>query len=316
MQTKELLTLFNIHYKSSISFMETTVKNDFYGIKQDPRNENMMRSITSKQIANVFSQAKIYVVPELPSINDDDIDETIGPYDVGNINLPSKHMYIVVDNATSLNNDIVGFLVGPELILCFIRIIVGDDIQYGSLVAYANGVWSTGRNSDARCNKAGIKLLKVVEAINSLQVIKVNGVNDKSFFRIRDSIFKKSKIKPLDYYTVTLQSRIVHSSKPSSESQTERQYAYDVRGHHAHRILTGSLPIDPKIENYLKKDSRRKIFYSIVELDDDSRDLLLDRNIIVKEGEWVSILKYWISDHIANSKDGKNPYVPSIHVAK
>ena len=314
MLTKDILTLFDSHYKASINFLNTAVKNDFYGIDQGPKNERLLRTITEKKITAAFESAKIYVVPKISTIQEDP-DETIEPYLINNINLPSKCMYIVSDNALMNVNEVVGFIVRHDLVISFVQTNIQGKLYPMPLITYVNGEWIRGGTNDKWPTKTGIMLLNVIEEINSLQVIKVNGITDKTFFRARDKIFKKSKVKPLEYYTVSLQSRIISSSKNSSESQVERQYAYDVRGHNAYRILTGSIPIDPKIENYLKKDERRKIFYSSNELDDDSRELLLKRNIFIKENEWVSILKYWVEGYVANSKDGKNPYIPSIHVA-
>jgi len=123
------------------------------------------------------------------------------------------------------------------------------------------------------------------------------------------------KFLPAPYYVVTIQpttyteieQRVV--SKPK-----EWSHQWDVSGHWAHRIYTGTLPIDPKLLAKLQKRG-----YEIIHaLHGPSADAVafLDRRRIPRPrgNQWLAYLKFRRNAYTKGPKD--KPYIPSVRRLK
>lgn len=310
MNTKEILNQFNEDHHFSVDCVQQINNSDFYGIKCSDKIRRLISILSRKDITSAFQSAKIYIVPEF---TDDENHESLEPYSINNLDLPNKCIYVLNKDYNANPNKVNGFIISKDIIITFVYMTMMGRKVTLPLLTYYKGEWMESENNSKWNTKLGSLVLKTIEDINSHHCIKTNGITDPSFFRVRDRIFKGYKVKPLDYYTVTVQSRVVSNADNSSIARTECNYAYDVRGHYVYRIMTGELPMDVKIEKYLKRDDRRKIFYSPNELDEESQRVLSERDITLVDGHWVSILKYWVDAYVANTKEGINPYIPSIH---
>lgn len=238
--------------------------------------------------------------------------------------LPSHWFYVHFSNKIYMSDGIegsdtyfIGFFVSRTTICSFVEVI--DLVTRYKIiiphVIYHNGKWL--HKTDTRSSVSSA-ILFAIDMINSYQTVIVDRTTEPKY-NIKCQLWNKKKLvkTPSAYYKVSLKDKII-IEEDESETDTvcvrrEKTFAYFVRGCDTHRIKTGNLPIDPVIEKQLRKDSRRKIFMSINELDEESKEILENRQIRMKEGQWVSILKTKRTSYIANSKDGKNPYIPSVH---
>lgn len=137
--------------------------------------------------------------------------------------------------------------------------------------------------------------------------------------RIKAIIDEDTVKIPENFYRIKLKSRIIGKLTPdnSDDNQTffirRPQYATFVAGRFKYRIMIDRQPIDPDRLERLLEDPRRLIFYTESEIDPESKKAMDDRNRILLPGEWASVLKYWSKPYTANSNNGKNPLIPSIH---
>lgn len=280
----------------------------------------------------------------------EDLERTIDfieSYDFSTLHLPSKCLYVGFSNSKVIDikdkalvsiewNGLIGtltsiqhlgFLLSKDF---YIRVVEVSQEGSGSYLnfsmEYYQGQWGE-YSANILDGQAALSLKDsiltasyVIEMINSYQTIVVNYQSDKSYRRNCDRYNKKKIVpNPPAFYRVDLKNLVLSQSEESDKlfrQVIERTYAYQVRGHYRHRITVGDLPIDPKVEKYLKKNTDRKIFYDRETIDQDHWDILTKRRIQVHPNQWVAVLKVWVDEYIANSKDGKNPYIPSIHVAK
>lgn len=293
----------------------------------------------ANRIASLMREARIYDVPimeldkrintVLLTDSKDILRQKASQIKPADFNLPANFIFISTDWVfASLPNKPwrltrnLGYFISKEEIYGFsIQVNANgtDEKMYLSYV-YRDGEWL---GDDKELNPEGFGLRQYVMT-ESLSIINgyLNTVIYKSTYKRqmkRNKRFKRFDM-PSYYYTIDLKNRIVKKAESSTKGNTgksfEKSYAYDVRGHYKCHIKTGELPIDPEIEKLLRKDPRRKIFMSPSEIDDEYRVILTKREYEIKEGYWYSILKTYYNGFIANSKGGKNPYIPSIHVCK
>jgi hypothetical protein len=163
-----------------------------------------------------------------------------------------------------------------------------------------------------------INHITYLQIINTFQKINIDLRTKKSQFDMNWIMKKKKVEKPKAYYRVQLHSGTSILEDKELEDKfrivREKTFAYFVRAHYKVRIIKGSLPLSEREEKFLRKDSRRRIFTSKDQVDSESWEILQRRQVQWNDNEWISILEYRVCGHIANSKDGKNPYIPSIHV--
>lgn len=229
---------------------------------------------------------------------------------------PHPYMYIgFIDPPgfmTGSRRDLMqGFILSDTAI--YMNALHTDTKQLYTFRVYRDCTWQIDDNASIANTLLFIKVLLLY--INSFNTVVVNQSTDRSFNRTCETVNIANHVRnPPCYYTVGLKRNVkVDAVKILNKLRRECTYAYDVRGHRVHRIHIGTLPIDPKTEVYLKKDERRKIFYSPEDIDKDTRALLTERGYDIQEGEWVSVLVVQRKGHIANLKGGKNPYIPSVH---
>lgn len=336
METKTLLSQFHEDYKTAYLIVDREFGSGFnFDLfkKYSKRTHfiSEMLKLNHSDILTAFQTARIYVLNSeqlattqhyleftrilktSPNIQEtrENFYEHVWPYQVDSLKLPARSIYLVLepqdeDAARSL-------LITKDFVIGFFNIpnIEVNDTYIPHLLYYKDE-WLV--NDDYWFIGAAMSIKMSMELINSQTTIRYNGLNDKTFIRSQTKIFKKAKFKPREYYRVELKQTVIKEDSEAREAtvKSECNYAYDVRGHFCYRILTGDLPMDTKTEKYLKRDPRRKIFLSESELDEETNVELNKRGISMKDGQWLSVLKYWIEPHIANSKDGKNKYIPSI----
>lgn len=129
---------------------------------------------------------------------------------------------------------------------------------------------------------------------------------------------KISRPIPPPYYAVTMRDALISEEDWLKKFQRQLraiarrkcEHQYDVRGHWCVRVMRGPLPLEPKLENKLRKDKRRKIF-TMHPPDAETAARLAKRGFPAKKvDEWLAVLVYWRDDHKRGPEDG--PYIPSI----
>jgi hypothetical protein len=129
--------------------------------------------------------------------------------------------------------------------------------------------------------------------------------------------FKKQKLKktvPPPYYTVRMHdTTIKETARESFATRYKESYEYDhrwtVRGHWVIRVRRGELPLDPKIEEDLRK--RKYRIFAHNEPDWDTWKRLRHRGVEPKRvDEWMAVLVSWRKDYV-KGPEGK-PLIPSV----
>jgi hypothetical protein len=120
------------------------------------------------------------------------------------------------------------------------------------------------------------------------------------------------KFLPPPYYPVLIQPSIYEEMEKKIESQArEWSHRWDVRGHYAHKVMRGTLPLDPKVIHNLTK--RKYVLYHA--LNRPSAEVLtilaMRRVLPPREGEWIAHLKSYKKAYVKGPAD--KPYVPSLH---
>jgi hypothetical protein len=127
---------------------------------------------------------------------------------------------------------------------------------------------------------------------------------------------KRSKNKPIPppYYTVLIKD-VVRKERPRTDEtgmkmRRAQRHRSAVRGHGVMRVRRGKLPLDPKLEQELRKDKRRRIFTDRP-LDAETYADLAKRGIRPKaHDEWMAVLKYWRNEFMRGPEDG--PFIPAV----
>lgn len=161
----------------------------------------------------------------------------------------------------------------------------------------------------------------LIEWINDHQTCVQEGSGGFGHRHDYKKLAKRWSIKrpiPAPYYTVYIKDELINQDawleklrkRQSVRPRRSPQHQYDVRGSWVCRIMRGPLPLDPKLEQQLRRDKRRKI-YTHERPDAETAQHLLKRGISPKKvDEWMSVLIYWRKDHRRGPEDG--PYVPSV----
>lgn len=246
------------------------------------------------------------------------------PSDIENIVLPSHWLYIHFNPKIPASNPNDGrevhftsVFVSRTTICFFLEV---TDIVTKAKISVPNIIYHKGKWTHIVEEQSQMIsfILFSIDLINSYQTVVVDRTTEPKY-NIKCQLWNKKRLvkTPSAYYKVSLRNNKIIEEDEEDDSRIrvgrQKNFAYFVRGCHVHRIKKGELPIDPTVEKQLKKDSRRKIFLSSDEIDEESLEVLQDHGIRVGDKEWVAILKTRRSSYIANSKDGKNPYIPSIH---
>lgn len=293
------------------------------------------RRIYYKEIVNQLERAQLYEIAVLKTeefakkiherYKEKERFEAGNSFSLSNLELPASAVFIALDNDSYYfpDNHIKGLFISKTNVslLCEVKLPSGE-FTVSMFTYISDNKWTELADTAERSNEAikfsvMMMILSVIMVINSYETITVNRINYQKKVKQMKNI-KDIKI-PLKYHIVNLSSSIINNSIKIDgliKRVVEKSYAYDVRGHYKCHIKTGELPIDPEIEKRLRKDPRRKIFMNPSEMDDDSREILTKREYEIKEGYWYSVLKTYYHGFIANSKGGKNPYIPSIRVCK
>ena len=122
-----------------------------------------------------------------------------------------------------------------------------------------------------------------------------------------------SRPMPMPYYTVVLRGELV--DKALTDSQHERResrpldWRHDVRGHWRMKLQRGSLPIEAKTLDDLKKREYTVLTAGQVPAE-IAEHLSRRKKPLRKEGEWIAWKLTWIADHVSPSNPNL-PYVPA-----
>lgn len=236
----------------------------------------------------------------------------ISNYSSSSMILPSDYMFIGLryPNGEEDESVIKALLVSKESI--FIMMLHQDTKDFHIYELYNNGTFIDDKHSTTVL----LMLVSgVLSYINSFESVSVSSSIDPNIEAMR-SKYRSGVKKPIPgaYYTVGLKSVVSdHKHHLPSIPRRECDYAFFVRGHPVHRIAKGTMPIDDQLLKRLQKDERRHIYLSGKDVSDNDKEILSKRGIVVGDDEWVSILTSYRDGHIANSKGGQNPYIPSIH---
>jgi hypothetical protein len=91
----------------------------------------------------------------------------------------------------------------------------------------------------------------------------------------------------------------------------EMQHRTKVRKADCFRVKRGPLPLDPKLEEKLRKDKRRRIFKAGPMHDAEILAGLMERGIRPKSiDEWMAVLPYWRREHMRGPEGA--PFIPAI----
>jgi len=156
------------------------------------------------------------------------------------------------------------------------------------------------------------KLITAIKVCNILTTYHYDKKSTKDsklrFESIKNKIDRKSKV-PDDYYIINLDSNLKLEQSHRTGGSKNYSFRHDVRGCWVHRILRGQLPISKYIN---KPNDNRSIYTDPDQIPEETRRFLIDKNIIMQKGEWISILKYWRNDHIRGPEN--KPYIPATRV--
>jgi len=120
------------------------------------------------------------------------------------------------------------------------------------------------------------------------------------------------KFLPAPYYVVMIQPTTYEEKEHEIISRPkEWSHQWDVRGHYGHKIMRGTLPLDPKLIWQLHKRGY-ELFHAMHRPTGEVLAFLVRRRVIPpQEGEWLAYLKFRREAYVKGPKD--KPYVPSVH---
>jgi len=126
---------------------------------------------------------------------------------------------------------------------------------------------------------------------------------------------------PRPYYTVIIQPTVYEEIEKRIVSQPRQwSHQWDVRAHYCHKVLRGTLPIDPKLLHQLTKRGYQ-MFHALNRPTADVLAFMQRKRIIPPRrpshdhpGEWLAYLKFHREAFIKGPKS--KPYIPSIHKLK
>lgn len=161
----------------------------------------------------------------------------------------------------------------------------------------------------------------IVDWINDHQTVIEEATRSFDYRRRFKKEAEKLKIRrpiPTPFYTVHMKDQQIREEewlekfrrRMASKIRQVPQHQYDVRAHTVVRYQRGQLPLEPKLEKQLRRDSRRKIF-TTGKVDEETAAHLAKRGVKPKRvDEWMAVLIYRKKDHRRGPKDG--PYIPSV----
>lgn len=125
----------------------------------------------------------------------------------------------------------------------------------------------------------------------------------------------KQRFVPAPYYTVLIQPTTYDEIETRIKSRPKAwSHQWDVRGHYGHKVMRGTLPIDPKLIHQLHK-RKYEIFHALNRPHGEALALLMRKRVMPpREGEWLAYLKFHRDAFIKGPKD--KPYIPSVHKLK
>ncbi len=320
----------------------------FFGIQRDTAKilkNNVLSDETEQNkkflqycsFCNLFELPSLYILDNQPTLQYAELDEIIenkdnlaatkmlNNTDISSIVLPSPWTYIgfpEIESYTSekLKNYAYGIFISHDMISLIQKHIMDENVSlYIPEHLYYNRKWMPDMvNHGADVLDTIYSLLRMLHFIDSFQTTIID-TRSAGFKLACNLIDKKRQIpRPKAYYRVTMKDGTRYLTDQEINDRLriirEKTHAYFVKAHNRHRIMRGTLPMDEKMERWLRKDPKRKIFTSQDQIDPESLKILTKRGIFWRDGEWIALLPYRVHSHIANTKGGKNPYIPSIHI--
>jgi hypothetical protein len=153
--------------------------------------------------------------------------------------------------------------------------------------------------------------ITLIQRMGSLTKVSPHTLKERLLFK---TLTKRSghKFLPPPYYPVLIQPSIYEEMEKKIESQArEWSHRWDVIGHYAHKIMRGTLPLDPKVIHKLTK-RKYVIYHALNRPSAEVLTILTMRRVLPpREGEWIAHLKSYKKAYIKGPKD--KPYIPSLH---
>lgn len=153
--------------------------------------------------------------------------------------------------------------------------------------------------------------ITLIDRMASLTKVSPHTLHERLLFK---ALSKRSgtRFLPPPYYPVIIAPAVYEEVEKKIESQArEWSHRWDVRAHYGHKVMRGTLPLDPKVVAKLTK--RKYVLYHA--LNRPSAELLtlltMRRVLPPREGEWIAHLKFHRKAYIKGPAD--KPYVPSLH---
>jgi len=165
-------------------------------------------------------------------------------------------------------------------------------------------------------------LFELMRQMNENQRIIVDGLGHKMMYKklLKQSGLKVKKMIPPPYYTVWVEPKLIYNKSKHNPNPKEIDWSHrwDSEAHWAHRISRGSLPIDPKVEARMLKETKSGAKYHIWktgEVPSWVNKLLSVRGQRPKQvGEWIAILRYRVTASIKGPPDRE--YIPASRKVK
>lgn len=154
-----------------------------------------------------------------------------------------------------------------------------------------------------------------IDSNDSLIKVQPGTLHERMMFQ-RFSKQHKKRFMPAPYYTVIVQPTTYEEYEKTVRSRPRKpvDYRFDVRGHYGHKVVRGTLPIDPKLIWQLHK-RKYEIFHALNRPHGEALALLMRRRIQPpRENEWLAYLRFRRDNFIKGPKD--KPYIPSVRRLK
>jgi hypothetical protein len=153
-----------------------------------------------------------------------------------------------------------------------------------------------------------------IDRNDSLTRVQPGKLSERATFK---TTFKRTRQQflPPPYYTVIVQPSTYEEMEHQIESQPrDWSHRWDVRGHYGHRIMRGTLPLDPKLVYQLQK-RKYEIFHALNRPSSEALAFLMRRRVLPpRDGEWLAYLRFHRDAFIKGPLD--RPYIPSVHKLK
>ena len=180
--------------------------------------------------------------------------------------------------------------------------------QIGFVTTYNDGEWYQPMSLDPWVIPALIELINEHKKVVTEHPVTLGMKLDHK------KQIKRNKVTvpaPKPYYTLVLRDELIDQSikKTAVSKVVEWNHRWDVRGHESVRVMRGPLPIDPKLEQKLKKREYR--VYVLAHMPGEDLERLAKRKVSPPmRDEWMAIKSYWVDPYVKGPEN--KPYIPAM----